>query len=59
LLKVVAAIKGRDFIAIANLQVEDIIAVIFKANIHATKAEFKHKLKLSKDKLNRKRSRLN
>ena len=59
MLKAIVAIKGQDFIIIANLQAKDIIVVIFKANIHATKAEFKYKLKLSKDKPSKKRSKLN
>jgi hypothetical protein len=56
---VVIAIKGRDLIVIANLQVKDIIAVIFKANVHAIKAKTGYKTKSSKDSLNKKRSKLN
>ena len=59
MLKVIIAIKGRDFIIIANLQVKDIIVIIFKANIYAIKVKFKYKLKLSEDKPSKKKSKLN
>ena len=57
LLEVIVAIKGQDFTIIANLQAKD--TIIIKANIYAIKAEFKHKLKLSKDKPSKKKSKLN
>jgi hypothetical protein len=59
LLEVAIAIERRDLTIIANLRAEDIVAVIFKVDVHATKAEIKHKLKLSEDRPSKKRSRLN
>jgi hypothetical protein len=59
LLELAAAIKGRDLTAIADLRAKDIVAIIFKADIYAIKAETEHKPKLSKDKPSKKRSRLN
>jgi len=59
LLKAIVAIKGQDFIIIANLQAKDIIVIIFKANVYTIKAEFKYKPKLSEDRPSKKRSKLN
>ena len=59
LLEAVAATEGRDLTAIADLQAEDTVAVIFEADVHATEAESEHEPKSSEDGPSRKRSRLN
>jgi hypothetical protein len=59
LLAAAAATKGLDLTAIADLEVEDTVVVVFKADAPATTEKTRHETKSSEDGPSRKKRRLN